>query len=306
MIWYNSCPCCGQKNIVPVFSAEDYTVSHEQFEIWECKNCTLRFTQNVPGANEIGPYYQSENYISHSDTRKGFINNLYHKVRIRTLAQKRKMVEKITSKSGGSILDVGCGTGAFLHTMQQAHWKITGLEPDATARKKALELYKINLDSPEKLFSLPAESFDAITMWHVLEHVHELHEYIKKLRELLKPGGKLFIAVPNYTCYDEKVYKEFWAAYDVPRHLYHFSPASMNALLSMHGMKVISIKPMWYDSFYVSMLSEKYQTGKSNHLIAFITGGISNFKAMFNKEKCSSVIYVAHPQPFPEGKANNL
>src|SRR5665647_2153321 len=214
MILYDSCPCCGQKNITPVFSAEDYTLSHERFEIWECKNCTLRFTQNVPGQDKIGAYYQSENYISHSDTNKGLINNLYHKVRIRTLAKKRKMVEEITGKSGGSILDVGCGTGAFLHTMQLSGWKITGLEPDETARKKALELYKLNLDSSEKLFSLPAESFDAITMWHVLEHVHELHEYIKRLKELLKPGGKLFIAVPNYTSYDEKVYKEFWAAYD--------------------------------------------------------------------------------------------
>jgi 2-polyprenyl-3-methyl-5-hydroxy-6-metoxy-1,4-benzoquinol methylase len=296
MILYDSCPCCGQKNITPVFSAEDFTLSHERFEIWECKNCTLRFTQNVPGQDKIGAYYQSENYISHSDTNKGLINNLYHKVRIRTLAKKRKMVEEITGKSSGSILDVGCGTGAFLHTMQLSGWKIAGLEPDEAARKKALELYKLNLDSSEKLVSLPAESFDAITMWHVLEHVHELHEYIKRLKELLKPGGKLFIAVPNYTSYDEKVYKEFWAAYDVPRHLYHFSPASMHTLLSLHEMPVVSIKPMWYDSFYVSMLSEQYKTGKPHPLKALITGGISNLKAIFNNEKCSSVIYVASPK----------
>ena len=296
MILYDSCPCCGQKNITPVFSAEDYTLSHERFEIWECKNCTLRFTQNVPGQDKIGAYYQSENYISHSDTNKGLINNLYHKVRIRTLAKKRKMVEEITGKSGGSILDVGCGTGAFLHTMQLSGWKITGLEPDEAARKKAQELYSLDLDSSEKIFSLPAESFDAITMWHVLEHVHELHEYIKRLKELLKPGGKLFIAVPNYTSYDEKVYKEFWAAYDVPRHLYHFSPASMHTLLSLHEMPVVSIKPMWYDSFYVSMLSEQYKTGKSHPLKAFIIGVISNLKAIFNNEKCSSVIYVASPK----------
>lgn len=293
MISYDSCPCCGQKNIFPVFSVEDYTVSQERFEIWECKNCTLRFTQNVPGAGEIGPYYQSKNYISHSDTNEGLINKLYHKVRIRTLIQKGKMVEKITGKSYGNILDVGCGTGAFLHTMKHSGWNVTGLEPDETARKKALELYKLNLDSSEKLFSLPVESFDAITMWHVLEHVHELHDYINKLKKLLKPGGKLFIAVPNYTCYDEKVYKEFWAAYDVPRHLYHFSPASMSTLLSLHQMQLVSIKPMWYDSFYVSMLSEEYKTGKSHFLKAFIEGGVSNFKTLFNKEKCSSIVYIA-------------
>jgi 2-polyprenyl-3-methyl-5-hydroxy-6-metoxy-1,4-benzoquinol methylase len=306
MIFYDACPCCGQKNITSALSAEDYTVSHERFEIRECKDCTIRFTQNIPGVNEIGLYYQSENYISHSDTNEGIINKLYHKVRNHTLIQKRNVVEKITAKPTGNVLDVGCGTGAFLHTMQRSGWEITGLEPDATARKKAKELYNLNLYNSEKLFSLPPESFDAITMWHVLEHVHELHNYIKKLKELLKPGGKLFIAVPNYTSYDAKVYKEFWAAYDVPRHLYHFSPASMYKLLSEYNMQVDMIKPMWYDSFYVSMLSEKYKTGKSNILRAFIVGAISNLKALFDKEKCSSVIYIASPQPLSGAEGTEL
>ena len=299
MILYDACPSCGQKNIAAVLSAEDFTVSHERFEVWECKDCTIRFTQKIPGINEIGSYYQSENYISHSDTSKGIINKLYHKVRNRTLIKKRNMIEKYTGKSTGNILDVGCGTGAFLKTMQQAGWQITGLEPDETARRKAKELYNLNLDGPEKLFVLPANSFDAITMWHVLEHVHDLHHYIKTLKNLLKPGGKLFIAVPNYTCYDEKIYREFWAAYDVPRHLYHFSPKSMYKLLSIHNMQVVSTKPMWYDSFYVSMLSEKYKTGSTNIFRAFITGGVSNLKAMSDKEKCSSVIYISHStEPF--------
>ena len=296
MILYDSCPCCGQKNIAPALTAEDYTVSHERFEIWECKNCTLRFTQNVPGAGEIGIYYQSENYISHTDTKEGFINKLYHKVREHTLGRKRKLVENETGKGSGSILDVGCGTGAFLYTMHKAGWKITGLEPDAGARKKALEFYGLHLGTSGELFSLPAGSFDAITLWHVLEHVHELHAYVKRLKELLKPGGKLFVAVPNYTSYDETIYKEYWAAYDVPRHLYHFSPASMNILLSLHGMLLNSTKPMWYDSFYVSMLSEKYKTGKSHLLKAFITGLISNCKAMFHAGKCSSLIYITSSQ----------
>ncbi len=292
---YESCPNCGNKNISIVFSAKDYTVSGEQFEIWECKNCTQRFTQNIPGKEGIGKYYQSENYISHSDTSKGFINNLYHKVRKRTLVQKRKLIENTTGIKAGNILDVGCGTGAFLHTMKNANWNITGLEPDVTAREKALELYGLHLEKTEEFFSLPAQTFDAITLWHVLEHVHDLHEYIEQLKKLLKPGGKLFIAVPNYTSYDAQFYKEFWAAYDVPRHLYHFSPQSMKTLLNPHGMKIENMKPMWYDSVYVSMLSEQHKTRKQHPAKGFFLGFISNFKALFDKRKCSSVVYIAVP-----------
>lgn len=296
MILFDSCPVCGSKNILPLISAKDYTVSLEDFEIWECKHCTLRFTQNIPEEEEMEPYYQSENYISHSDTSKGFINKLYHKVRKRTLNQKKNLIKRITGLKNGNLLDIGCGTGAFLQTMQHANWQVTGLEPDEIARKKALELYGLQLESSEKLFSLPHESFDAITMWHVLEHVHDLHGSINQIKNLLKPRGKLFIAVPNHTCYDEEIYKEFWAAYDVPRHLYHFSPASMKELLLLHGLDIISKKPMWYDSFYVSMLSEKYRTGKSNPALAFLNGMVSNSKAIVHVDKCSSLIYVAvHP-----------
>ena len=221
------------------------------------------------------------------------INQLYHKIRKRTLVQKRRLIENTTGKNKGNILDVGCGTGAFLNTMKEAGWDATGIEPDQSAREKALDLYGLHLDNSEKFYELPAQAFDAITMWHVLEHVHDLHEYIDQLKKIVKPTGKLFIAVPNYTAYDAKVYKEFWAAYDVPRHLYHFSPASMKTLLNLHGMKIEKMKPMWYDSVYVSMLSEQYKTGKSNLLSALMVGCISNLKALFDIKKCSSVIYVA-------------
>lgn len=293
MIVYTSCPNCGDTNISKVLAAKDHTVSKEEFEIWECKNCTLRFTQNIPGQENIGRYYQSENYISHSDTSKGLINNLYHKVRKRTLVQKKKLIEKATKKKTGNILDVGAGTGAFLNTMKNANWNCTGIEPDKNAREKALELYHINLKEAEKLYSLPPETFNAITLWHVLEHVHELHKYVEQLKNLLSKDGKLFIAVPNYTSGDEKIYDEFWAAYDVPRHLYHFSPKAMQDLLNRHGLKVEALKPMWYDSVYVSMLSEKYKTGDSHPIRALINGTISNLETVSDKTKCSSLIYIA-------------
>lgn len=292
MIHYTNCPVCSSANIVSKLSATDFTVSQQIFAIWHCNDCTLRFTQDVPGQDAIGPYYQSDNYISHSDTKKGFINTLYHLVRKRTLNKKRALIIDQLGMTKGELLDIGCGTGAFLNTMKTAGWGITGLEPDDTARKKANELYSIAPQSPEKLFELKAGTYHAITMWHVLEHVHELHAYIKQLANLITPNGRIFIAVPNYTSKDADIYQEYWAAYDVPRHLYHFSPESVQQLIATYGLKLQTIKPMWYDSFYVSMLSEKYKNGKGNIVKAFINGLLSNFRAMRDKTKCSSVIYI--------------
>jgi 2-polyprenyl-3-methyl-5-hydroxy-6-metoxy-1,4-benzoquinol methylase len=203
-----------------------------------------------------------------------------------------KLIKKETATEKGNILDIGCGTGAFLNTMKQAGWDISGLEPDEAARARAKTLYNIDPLPPDELFNLKTGTYDAITMWHVLEHVHQLHEYVEQLKKLLAENGKIFIAVPNYTSYDAGAYQANWAAYDVPRHLYHFSPASMKKLMNMHGLQVSKEKPMWYDSFYVSMLSEQYKSGKSNLIAAFIKGLVSNIKTVGDTEKCSSVIYI--------------
>ncbi len=292
-IHYNICPICNTENIRQVLSAKDHTVSGETFQILECSSCGLRFTQDVPAAAAIAPYYRSENYISHSNTSKGFINRMYQSVRKKTLKQKRRLVQRITGLQTGSLLDLGSGTGAFVHEMKQAGWQVTGLEPDADARQTAKELFGVGLNDTNQFYDLPSSVFDAITMWHVLEHVHDLHGYMEKLSLLLKDNGRLFIAVPNYTSKDAGIYKEFWAAYDVPRHLYHFSPASMQALLQKHGMKIIAQHPMWYDSFYISMLSSKYRHGKTNFFVSFFNGFRSNLKAWGNVKRCSSVIYIA-------------
>lgn len=289
---YDHCLCCGSAAIAKVLECRDYTVSNEYFEIWQCNTCTFRFTQHVPDETAIDIYYQSAEYISHSDTKKGLINRLYHQVRSFTLISKLNLIKRVTGLKKGVLLDVGAGTGAFSFTMQKAGWNVTGLEPDEVARANALKNYKLDLKELSDLQNLQTDTFDAITLWHVLEHVHNLHGYLEKFYTILKPGGRLVIAVPNYTSYDARFYKQYWAAYDVPRHLYHFSPKSMQTLLEQKGFAVEAVKPMWFDSFYVSMLSEKYRLGKDSYINAVRIGLLSNIKAIFNAKRCSSVIYV--------------
>lgn len=292
-VHHTVCPVCGGAHINPLHAVKDYTVSGKEFVIWQCADCSLRFTQDVPDAESIGAYYQSPEYISHTDDSKGLVNALYRKVRRYTLGLKASLIARETGMQQGSLLDVGSGTGAFLNTMKESGWRVTGLEPDAGARSQARKLYGLNLQEPDMLYQLPPASFDAITLWHVLEHVHDLHPYMEQLRTLLKPGGRLFIAVPNYRAVDADVYRLQWAAYDVPRHLYHFTPDAIRALLGKHGLHLAAQKPMWFDSFYISLLSSKYRNGKRpSWLHAGFTGLRSNFQALLQPGRCSSLIYV--------------
>lgn len=286
------CPVCGSAHINPLLTVKDYSVSSQPFVIWQCAGCSLRFTQDVPDENVIGTYYQSPDYISHTNTSKGLINKAYQKVRQYTLQQKAKWIRTATEKNTGSLLDVGSGTGAFLHTMQQYGWQVTGIEPDAGARSIARQSYGLELLEPAALYSLPTASFDAITLWHVLEHVHSLNNYIDILKHLLTPEGRLFIAVPNYQSADARHYGLAWAAYDVPRHLYHFSPKAMQVLLQRHGLKILDKKAMPFDSYYISLLSSKYRNGKTNWLPALYHGFRSHMAAMADVDKCSSVTYI--------------
>jgi SAM-dependent methyltransferase len=290
---YTTCPSCHSDQLQPALSAVDQTVSHETFSILQCGNCGLRFTQDVPDAGSIGRYYQSDNYISHSNTSKGLVNRLYHMVRRQTLSDKYRLIASAARTRQGKLLDIGAGTGAFVSYMQERGWEVTGLEPDETARRVALNDHKVALLEMDQLFALPPDSFDAITLWHVLEHVHDLHPYMERLKTLVRRNGRIFIAVPNYTSYEAGVYQSFWAAYDVPRHLYHFSPDAMESLLAQHGLQLQYSQPMWYDSIYISMLSEKYRGGgHGNNVKAVLTGLVSNVKAFIDKSKCSSLIYV--------------
>lgn len=290
-IHYDSCPACGSVSLQVLWPVRDFSVSGEEFTLVQCDQCGLRFTQDVPDQEHIGRYYKSANYISHSNTRKGLINRLYHLVRNRTLQSKRRLVESMSRCNTGRLLDIGAGVGAFASVMKSHGWEVTGLEPDTDARARAASEYGIVLLDNSALSQLPSGSFQAITLWHVLEHVHALQDYLQQFYRLLAPGGVLIIAVPNYESDDARYYGAYWAAYDVPRHLYHFSRQSMEQLLLKNNLPCIRQLPMIFDSYYVSLLSNQYQSGHSNWLKALWRGWRSNRKA--GKRGTSSVIYIA-------------
>ena len=289
------CICCGHATLIPVLTVTDHSVSGEQFPIWECSACGFRITGHAPDAAHIGPYYVSEDYISHTNTSRGLINQLYQWARVFTLRQKKKLLTTTSGKLKGNLLEVGAGTGYFAETMQQAGWQVTALEPDAGAREIASQRAGLHLLSSEHLFELHSSDFDIITLWHVLEHVHELSAYLQNFHRLLRKDGHLIIAVPNYTSPDAHHYGANWAAYDVPRHLYHFSPDSMRKLLAAHQLELVAIRPMWLDAFYVSLLSEKYAKGGNNFVSGFLQGAVSNLKALVKGKNTSSLIYIARP-----------
>ena len=287
----NSCPACGATSWKKVFDLLDYSITKEQFSLVECDRCTLRITSNAPGAEASSRYYQSSAYISHSNTREGLVNRLYQAVRKITLAQKNKLIRSHFGEGNGCLLDYGSGAGAFVAYMQKNNWKVMGVEPAEQARSIAKNQYGVELLSLAAFDTLPAAHFDVITLWHVLEHVHTLNETIKHLRRLLKPAGRIYIAVPNYTSSDAAFFGRCWAAYDVPRHLYHFSPPAMRQLMSSHQLKVYAVKPMWFDSFYVSMLSTQYQGGRVDYLKSAWQGIRSTIRTVQDVERASSLIY---------------
>ncbi|MFD1553023.1 hypothetical protein DNU06_11890 [Putridiphycobacter roseus] len=281
-----NCPLCGHQKFKPVLSAVDYTVSKDTFNIVACEQCKFQFTNPIPEEDKIGAFYKSESYVSHSSTNKGLINKIYQRVRKHTLKTKSDLVLNVAN--GKEVLDIGAGTGHFLNQVNHVGLHGKGLEPDEDARAFAKSNFNLDLAPIEKLHELEAGSIDVITMWHVLEHVYHLQNDFTQMVKLLNQNGKLIIAVPNRNSYDAKIYKAYWAAYDLPIHLYHFTPTDIKALAKQHGMKVEQILPMKFDAYYVSMLSEKYKGG--NVFKAFFNGWISNMKA--KNDSYSSQIYI--------------
>ena len=288
----NACPICGSTHLKHTMTCTDFYASGERFELFTCEDCGFTFTQGVPVEAEIGRYYETPEYISHTDTRKGAMNTVYHYVRSYMLGCKARLVAKEAHRTSGRLLDIGTGTGYFANAMHLRGWKVEAVEKSPQARAFAREHFGLEVKPDSALNEFAPASFHVITLWHVMEHLEHLNEVWEKLNELLKETGILIVAVPNCSSYDAERYGEYWAAYDVPRHLWHFTPATIQKLASEHGFIMADRHPMPFDAFYVSMLSEKNKGASNSFLKGMYAGTLAWFSALARKERSSSMIYV--------------
>lgn len=275
-----------QKETITYIAVKDNSVSKESFELIQDEKYGFLKTFPKPLKEDLNRYYESEDYISHTDSQRNWFEKIYQMVKKKAIHNKIKLINS-HKKQPGKLLDIGAGTGDFLLESKKRGWDTLGFEPNSNAQKI---LSQKNIKLVDSLDDVATNSMDVITMWHVLEHVYDLEMQMETLYRILKSDGVLIIAVPNYESFDANHYKEFWAAYDVPRHLWHFSQASMFKLTDAFNFKIVKKHPMYFDSFYVSLLSEKYQHGKMNFIKALFIGLKSNLKAKKDFQY-SSIIY---------------
>jgi ubiquinone/menaquinone biosynthesis C-methylase UbiE len=286
-----SCPICGGLSLSWCTKIKDHSITKEIFTISRCESCNFLFTNPRPLKEEIYKYYESPAYISHTNSKNGLFNNIYQRIRQFTIRKKLSLASHY-AENDKSILDIGSGTGEFLNICDKNGWLTKGVEPNSNARNFSTTEYRLDVVNDSDLSLIPPNSFKIITMWHVLEHVHELKKRVNEIYDLLKDGGIAIIAVPNHESWDAAYYKTYWAAYDIPRHLYHFSPLNIKELFGQNNFEWIESIPMKFDSFYVSLLSEKYMGSIFYVLNAAYTGLKSNISAGKNPEKFSSTIYI--------------
>lgn len=292
IISYDKCPLCKSSAIKKRFACIDKFATGESFDIYECEDCGLVFTQNFPDEKEIDRYYESPTYISHSNTNKGLINRIYQLVRKRMLQKKAKLVKKLTLLEKGKLLDYGAGTGHFARVMAAKGWNVTAIEKNEKARELALKDFGFEMFPVEALAEIKNKELDVVTMWHVMEHIQDPDKMWKELHRALNDTGVAIIAVPNSISYDAQKYKEHWAAYDVPRHLWHFTPSSIMRWGEKHGFLLEKQYRMPFDGFYISMLSEQNK-GSRLHTIKGFWNGFKGWIAQCRKSSASSsIIYV--------------
>lgn len=297
---HKTCPLCESDQIFLHLSCTDHFLSKEVFNLNRCGDCGFVFTQDYPDENEAGRYYESEDYISHSDTSKGLSNKLYRIVRSLMLQRKSALVRKITGLKKGTLLDIGTGTGHFAAAMKKAGWQVNGIEINEKAREHSSTRFGLEIISPEQISTLASDSFDCITLWHVLEHFHDPLNYTSEIMRLLKPGGLCLIALPNCNSYDAEYYGKYWAAYDVPRHLWHFSTLSFGLFMKKTGGVAGDIRTLPLDVFYISILSERYKGTKLPFMTGILKGMYFSLLTVINRKRSSSIIYLMRkPTTFP-------
>jgi ubiquinone/menaquinone biosynthesis C-methylase UbiE len=294
MILLSNCPICSSSNLLKKLDCTDHSTSKKKFIIVSCETCDFTFTNPRPKDNALGEYYKSDMYISHTNNTRGLFNWMYQTVRKYAIGRKLNLLKKTSKKK--NHLDIGCGTGEFLNACKNAGYNTTGIEPSELAREQAINNFKLLVSEDTNLGQFEENQFDSISMWHVLEHVPSLNKTIEEFNRILSNNGKVIIAVPNHKSWDSQHYKEFWAGWDVPIHLWHFSKLSIEKLFLKYNFKLIEKKPMLFDSFYVSLLSEEFKTGKKKFITGFIIGFISNIIGIFTNKGCSSIIYVFEKQ----------
>tara|TARA_B100000795_G_scaffold63264_1_gene42664 strand:+ start:2035 stop:2919 length:885 start_codon:yes stop_codon:yes gene_type:complete len=290
MILLDSCPICLSSDLQKKFNCTDHSTSKEKFTIVSCETCDFKFTNPRPKDKSLGSYYKSDKYISHTNNKKGLFNWMYHTVRKYSITTKLNLLKKISKRK--NHLDIGCGTGEFLNACKNSGFKTEGIEPSKLAREQAINNYNLSVTHNTELDQFKSSQFDTISMWHVLEHIPELNKTIREFNRILNKKGKVIIAVPNHNSWDAKYYKEYWAGWDTPIHLWHFSKLSIEKIFKIHDFKLIEKKPMLFDSYYVSLLSEEFKTGKKKYVKGFTIGLLSNIIGIFSKRGCSSIIYV--------------
>ena len=289
----NKCPWCGSEKAQINLWLKDDFLSKEDFHICECLNCGLQYTMPRPSKDKIGNYYKSEEYYSHQENKKGFIPKLYEAVKKVNLRYKYRLATKDLAE--GKLLDIGCGVGDFLHTAEEKGWECMGVEPSEEAKVIARKRIKANIINSEELEQIPDNTIDLITMWHVLEHVDDLKWQVEHLQRLIKPNGRIVIAVPNYKSHDGQFYKEHWAAYDVPRHLNHFNKQTITKIFKSKGLQLKKTDKLIWDAYYISYMSEQYRIHKFPLLRGAFQGLVSNCKARKSGE-WSSMVYVFEAQ----------
>ena len=292
MVHHNNCPLCKAAETNPFLTCTDNLVSREKFHLFKCTRCSFIFTNDYPGESDSALYYESDEYISHTDSQKLLFEKIYRQARNIMLGRKRKVVSKASGLTAGNILDIGCGTGHFLNEMKQSGWKTTGVEINRKAREYASENFNLNVIPPSEIISLPDRTFDSVTLWHALEHLHDPYEWFGAIKRLLKTGGKVIVALPNCLSFDAAHYGSEWAAWDVPRHLWHFSPETFDLFIRKAGFKTTGMKVLPFDVYYISILSEKHKGSSFPEMKGILTGFLYSLLSFFRPGRSSSLIYL--------------